>query len=248
MPLKAYATGHPISNVIMAAFAEGFEGEVVSPRRLHDGPAAMYGILRGTGDLIHQCNWIQRNYYYVDHGYFRRGHYDGYYRVTQNAMQNDKPSVVCDDRWRALGLDVRPWTRDGSHILVLPLSDAVGEFLGIDTGAWLSSVIAEIRRHTDREIRVKPKDEGDLAEELRDCYCVVTYHSTGALEALRLGIPCITLGESGATPLSWGWENIESPEWPDREPLFHWLAYCQHTLEEIRNGSARRTLESLHRV
>jgi hypothetical protein len=243
--LNCYATGHQISNVIMAAFAEGFEGRLCPPSRLMDGPAAMYGILRGTGELIHQCRWVQREFYYVDHGYFKRGHFDGHYRVTRNGMQAFDPCIVGDDRFRALDVGIRPWRRDGGHVLVLPLTDAVADFHGIDSVAWESAVVNEIGSHTNRRIKIRPKPaQGQktvpLKEDLEDCWCVVTHSSNTAVVALMEGIPVITLGESAASPLSWRFENLESPEWPEREPLFHWLAYNQFTLDELRNGDARK--------
>lgn len=232
----------------MAAFAEGFDAQIVPPRRLLEGDAAMYGILRGTGEIIHQCQWVNRDFYYIDHGYFKRGHYDGFYRVTRNALQTAVLGPAPDDRWRSLGEDIRPWKRTGRSILVIPLTEPVGAFRGIDIARWESSVVNEISLHTDREIRVRPKPRpGEkpgrlLSEDLDDCWCVVTHSSNTAIVALMNGIPVITLGESAAKPVSWRFEHIENPWWPDRAPLFHWLAYKQFTLDEMRDGTARRLL------
>ena len=239
---NVYATGHEISNIVCAAFAEGFDGRIVPPNRLLEGPAAMYGILRGTGEIIHQCQWINRDFYYIDHGYFRRGHYEGFYRITKNALQQHVLGPAPDDRFRSIEENVRPWKRTGKSILVIPLTDAVGVFRGVDSAQWENAVVNEISLHTDREIRIKKKHEGDLKKELEDCWCVVTHSSNTAIVALLQGIPVITLGESAAAPVSWKFEHIENPWWPDREPLFHWLAYQQFTLDEMRDGTARRLL------
>jgi len=251
--INCYATGHQISNVIMAAFAEGFGGSLVPPTRLLKGSAAMYGILRGTGELIHECKWIGREFFYVDHGYFGRGHFDGYYRVTRNGMQACELRMVPDDRWRGLDAPCRPWRRDGKHILVLPLTDAVGRFHGIDPAAWEAAVVNEVGQHTDRQIKIRPKpvqgQKSDLFEDLKDCWCVVTHSSNTAVVALQEGIPTVALGESAALPCSWRLEDLEAPFWPEREPLFHYLAYQQFTLDEIRTGVARRLLdEDFHRI
>lgn len=251
--LNCYATGHQISNVIMAAFAEGFDGSLVPPTRLLNGPAAMYGILRGTGELIHECNWVGREYFYVDHGYFNRGHFDGYYRVTRNGMQAHSQRMVPDDRWRSLDASFRPWRRDGKHVLVLPLTPAVAHFHGIDSAAWEAAVVNEINQHTERQVKIRPKprqgQKSDLFEDLKDCWCVVTHSSNTAVVALQEGVPVVTLGESAASPCSWRFENLEAPFWPEREPLFHYLAYSQFTLDEIRSGVARRLSdEGVYRV
>lgn len=228
----------------MAAFSEGFDGRIVPPNRLLEGTAAMYGILRGTGELIHQCKWVRRDFYYVDHGYFKRGHFEGNYRITKNALQNENPIIRPDDRFRSLDLDVRPWNRSGRHVLVIPLTPAVGHFLDIDPSEWESAVVQELCNNTSRPIIVKPDKKESLDKYLSNCWCVVTHSSNTAIVALLNGIPVITLGESAASPCSWDFKNIEAPDWVDnREPLFHHLAYNQFTLEEIRDGTARKLLE-----
>jgi len=255
--IKVYATqptrqgdeGYRINNVICAAFAEGFDGQIVPTNRLLDGPLATYGILRGTTPLIHQCQWVDRDYYYMDNGMIKPGHFEGYYRLTRNEIHPSNPQMVPDDRWRALGVKPRPWRRDGKHVLITPLTDDFGAFYGIDPDRWSDAVVNEISRHTNRKIVVRPKPKGNapaansFTDDLKDCWCLVTHSSNTAIVALLEGIPVIILGESGAKPLSWTYDNLEAPDWPDREPLFHWLAYNQFTLDELRDGTARRIID-----
>lgn len=242
---KVYATNHQHSRVICAAMAAGCGGSIVPPIRLLDGPAVMYGILRGTGDIIKQCQWVDRPYYYIDHGYFGRGHYDGYYRVTRNGYQVvpefHDPSPR---RFQALKIDMRPWSRSGKHIVVCPISPAFGEFLGINHELWTALIVEELSRYTDRPILVKPKDGQSLSKALKGAWCLVTHSSNAAVDAIMSGIPSVVLGESAAAAVSWRMGDIEKPWWPEREPWAWELANNQWTLEEMRSGKCWEDLNA----
>ncbi len=248
MTPKVYVTEHPHSQVICQAFAKGCSGQLVPPLRLLDGPAATYGILRGTGDILRQCEWIDRDYYYIDHGYFRRGHYGGYYRVTLNGRQPEEVDFTLpDDRWRKVGLPLAPWRKTGRHVVVIPLTGAISYFLGIDPAKWLETVVSEIQQHTDRPIIVKPKEDGDLKTLLDDAWCLVTHSSNAAVVALLNGVPVVTLGESAAYALSTPLEKINAPLYPaHRAEWLNWLSYNQFTLQEFQDGTAWRLLQDSH--
>lgn len=235
--MNVYTTNHQHSRIICSAFAEGTNGKIVPPVKLLDGDAMVYGILRGCGEIIRECEWINRTYFYVDHGYFKRGYYDGHFRVVRNGLQTAwTREIQKPDRWEALKIELRPWIRKGKHIVVCPISKYLSEFLRISQTKWVESVTTEIRRHTDREIVIKQKNEGDLREIMKDAWCLVTHSSNAAVDAVVNGIPCIVLGNSAAEPVSWNWDDIESPVWPEREPWCWELAYNQFTLEEMRRG------------
>ncbi len=241
-----YTTDHQHSKVIMSAFAEGCKGRIVPPAQLLDGPAAMYGILRGTGEILKQCEWVQRDYYYLDHGYFKAGHYNGFYRVTKNGRQADLPDEreyrYPDDRFRKLGLPLAGWRKSGRHIVVIPLTGAVANFYGINPDQWLRTVTTELSRHTSRPIVVKPKGDGDIRDSLKDCWALVTHSSNSAVDAIADGVPSVVLGESACEAVSWTFEDLEKPWWPERECWVNALAYHQFTLDEMRNGTAWKIL------
>ena len=243
---KCYATGHPISNAVMLAFSQGCGGQVVPPYRLLDGPAVLYGFLRGTDLIYRHCKWIGREFYYIDHGYIGHKHFDGFYRVTRSGLQarlvEAKSRTFADDRWRALGVALRPWRKAGSHVMVCPPSKAFSQFQGIDSSDWVQVVVAEVQRHTERPITIRPKpagrDDVKLLSQLEDCWCLVTDSSNAAVEAIIGGVPAVVLGESAAKSVGWTFADIEAPRWADREPWAHALAYHQFTLEEMQNGIA----------
>lgn len=236
--IRCYATDHQHSRVIMHAFAEGCGGQIVPPVALYEGQAAMYGILRGTGDIIRKCERVGRSYHYLDHGYIGAGHYDGYYRVALNGRQSVIPveREWSSDRFKSLGVELKPWRKDGKHILIVPLTGAVADFYQIDAKNWLADTAQKISKHTDRNVLVKAKGEGNIQEALRDCWCVVTHSSNCAVDALLEGVPVVTLGESAAEPVSWNLEDIERPYWPERENWAFGLAWHQWRLDELRSG------------
>ena len=235
---NVYVTDHIHSKVVSNAFSSGCNGKLVPPLRLLDGPAVFYGILRGCGGLIHECEWIDRDYYHIDHGYLKRGHYEGYYRVTKNGLQADmfQRGPTDSGRFRALGLGVKPWGKTGRNIVVCPMTGFIGEHLGIDPRKWCESVVRELSLYTDRPIIVKQKGQGDLSETLTDAWCLVTHSSNAAIDAIISGVPAIVLGDSAAEPVSWTFEDIEKPDWPERSSWLYGLAWRQFTLDEMRSG------------
>ena len=228
-----YATNHVHSQVVCRALQKGTGAKIAPPVSLLEGNAIVYGILRGCGEIIRQCEWIGRDYVYVDHGYFKRGYYDGYFRTCRNGLQAEIERDCPPDRWEALGQDLRPW-KSGRHILVCPISGYLGKFLNIDPHKWTEMVVRELSRHTDRPIVVKHKDGTPLP--LKDAHCLVTYTSNASVDALISGVPVIILGNHPAKDLSWTFADIESPKYPDREQWCWNLAHHQLSLEEIERG------------
>lgn len=244
-PINCYVTDHPHSQVVCNAFAQGFGAQIVPAGRLLPGAAMVYGVLRGCGDIIHQCRWVGRDFYHMDNGYFGRGHYEGYYRITKNGIQYTKiDENATPERFEPFGIKLSVWKKGGRHILVTPITQGMATFWmpGVKADVWMNTVVEEISRHTDRPIVIKQKGNGTIDESLKDAWCLVTHSSISALDALRCGIPVVSLGESCAAPLSTPLERIESPCYGSREPLFWTLANHQWTLNEIRRGDAQGCL------
>jgi hypothetical protein len=197
----------------------------------------VYGILRGCDRIIKQCQWIGRDFYHIDHGYFKRGHYEGYYRVSKNGLQWDGIGKFPSDRWASLGIKISPWRRSGRNVVVCPISRAVADFYGIDSHKWLTSVVSELSNFTDRPVIVKPKDDGDLRPVLNDAFILVAHQSNAATEAIVHGIPAIVLGPSAAIPVArTRISDVENPNYAERESWCHGLAYHQWTIAELRDG------------
>ena len=120
-----YATpGHAASEVVGKAFTEGCGGEYAETRFIRSGGAAFYGVSKYTAG-IHNAARARGDYYYLDNGYLRPGHFDGYFRATHNAAQHDGTGKHGPERWRALGLTIKPWRRSGRHVLVVGHPDSL---------------------------------------------------------------------------------------------------------------------------
>jgi hypothetical protein len=202
--------------------------------------------------LLKQAKSEGRVWYYGDHAYFWRRRY---FRITRNAFQHTgvdhrfgvRPDM---DRLRHLGVRIEPWKRGGRHILLCPPDAIYCKRQGFDAGAWQRNVITELKRHTDRPIKVRPRLAADrgpatLREQLAMAHAMVTHHSNAAVEALCFGIPVFTTGHCAARTLASNpLQNIESPLYPDgREAWAGTLAANQWTVEEIASGKAWEALK-----
>jgi hypothetical protein len=111
---------------------------------------------------------------------------------------------------------------------------------------WEKDTIKELKKYTDRELRVRYKDSPRTFEEdLKDCWAVVSSQSTGAVDSLLKGIPSFCEDTSCALPMSiTDLSKIETPFYPDnRQEWIDSLLANQYTNTEIKNGVAWNRLK-----
>jgi len=257
-PAHVYYTEHRVNQEVSALLASGFHAKR-SPAsvkagfavRPEPGLSIVYGILRGTGEIVEQCEGARMDYLYCDHSYFdkyrvdySKERWEGYYRLVPNHRYFQPSQDMPPDRWDRLGIELKPWRKGGSQVVVIPITKWVGAFYGVNPEMWLQRTIATLRQHTDRDIVVKQKDLGQLSSVLEGAWALVTFASNAAIEAVIQGIPVFT-DEMAAAALmgSQTIEQIESPRAPScREQHLHNLAYQQFTPQEIADGTARAIL------
>ena len=233
-------------------------------KQLPDEDLTMYGILAGSGELYKRCREEHRDFYYMDHGYFTNAHdHPHWLRITKNKhCQNNLYDVPTDRYDKYFKQDIKPWNTDGSKILVLPPTNAIANFFGMEN--WLEHTLNTLRKNTDRtiDIREKPynptvkvdhmgatvkvdrptKHQGNI--NWNDYYATVTYNSNTMVASLANGVPvfCDPIN-SAASPISeTNFSMIETPKYGDRIALFSSLAYNNWSLEEMANGTAWRML------
>ncbi len=231
-------------------FAAGCGGEVVIDGRYCFGNDTMfYGI-----DVANEGVWrlaskvTDHDWYYADNAFYdqMRG---VFYRVGKNRLQHDGYGASDGKRFRALNLEVKPWRETGEHILVCPQSNHFMEIVVQYEGDWVTDTVAELRRHTDREIRVRPwnRDKKKLAaqlpEALAGAWALVTHSSGSAISAILSGVPAISTGKCIASRMCGDLSTIEEPLKPDRGEWLNLIADQQWTLEEFRDGTAWRMLQ-----
>jgi len=252
--LNVYCTGHKHSVQVCHAFAAGARAPIVPPAPLLRGDVMMYGALRGLLPTLMQAQREGRTWFYADNGYLKPGHYRGHYRITRNALQHDGRGTARPDRWRRLGLTIEPWRRSGRHVVICPPGRLFGALFGFDADQWLSDTLDVLRRHTDRELRVRVKMSWQevktpticpLADDLRDAWALVTHSSNAAVEAGLAGVPVFVTAQCGASRIALtDLTRIEDPAMPDdREEWAAVLAANQWTLAEMREGLCWRMLK-----
>ena len=253
------ATGNRVCDIMCEAFAIGFGGRVITPKkwlRLKNSGLKLdnimaYGILRGVGPIIKQVP----NYFYVDHGYFNSSRYkkqifSGYYRICHNSMWHDGSENYPSDRFDNLNVKIKKWRKNGNQIVIIPPNEPMAKHLGITN--WLDHIILKLRKYTDRQLVISRKSnlpttnpplmskyEQDIEKlplnlAMNNAWAVVTDHSNAAIESIINGIPAVITNSQRRLGSI---KNIENPTM-NRDFLKN-LAYQQWTIEEIISGQAK---------
>lgn len=186
-----------------------------------------------------------------------------FHRVAVNAYMPTEYFRVnaTSERFEEFHKTIKPWRKDGSEVLVVGMSERAAQVweFGHSTD-HTAAIIAEVKKYTDRPIAytVKPSwaeavpipgtrfARRLIQAELRDTYCVVTYRSNAAVDALLDGVPVIVLGDHPALLMSHNdLSRIEEPlylEDPARLQFCSDLAWHQYSLRELRSGYCWKSL------
>lgn len=241
-PLPVYQMPEERTSPLFArAFAQGCGGVVKN--RYAPGPWAGFGSPQNWHEM-QQSIRDGYDWYFGDHAYFRRGQF---YRVTKNAFFHDGAGVSDMQRVKMFFGRLEPWRRTGSNIILCPQSETFFRREGTTQAAWLAQVTEELRQHTDRKIIVHHKrDTKPLWSLFKSAYCVISYSSNSAVEAVMAGVPAINTAYSHAALMTRrSVADINNLYYPDNR--LEWaavLADNQWTLEEISNGDCWRKLNA----
>jgi len=176
-----------------------------------------------------------------------------------------------DTKWQeisqALGISLAPpQTNSGGHILICMQRDGGFAMKALDPVVWLTQKIAEIRRHTDRTIMVRPHPGAykptdflqfrtrhyqthlgvqvlepsiaRLTDNLQKAHAAVFFNSSASVAAACAGIPIFV---DDASCVSWAVANrdmakIESPEQFDRQQWISDLAAAHWSDDDAKEG------------
>jgi len=169
-------------------------------------------------------------------------------------------------RLTSLGIAIQDWgdTKDNNSIIICGQHQASHQWRNMPpVSDWISNTIQEIRKHTDRLIKVRshprysfnfdntttnvvrsiPKridivqDFYDFSAELSKAHCVVNWSSNPAIEAALAGVPVFTgLDSLAHVVANHSFDTIETPLKPDRQQWANDLAYTEWTVDEIAKG------------
>ena len=198
---------------------------------------------------------------YRGHNAYLRYSFDGVFPTTGTYFWD----TVDPGRWQQInrdtGIVLQNWRTSGSHILVCTQRNGGWSMQGQNVVAWLDNTIAELRKYTDRPIRIRahPGDKAaaqylsgrnistgkELVDDLQNAWAVVTYNSTPAVAATIEGVPAFVTDPSPKNSQAFGiantdLKNIESPSLPDRQSWVEKLAMCHWNKAELASGAAWR--------
>jgi hypothetical protein len=184
-----------------------------------------------------------RPFWTLDNGYWNpaKGTDRGYYRFCYRSLS---PVLLPKTPFlREPTVRLRPWRQDGGHVLLAMPGVQFGMALGIDVKGWCATIVGELYPKTQRlgrELRVRMRDETrrPLADDLRDCWAVVTHSSNVAVDAVVAGIPVFVQPTSAAAPVGRTDLDLANPVTPGRDHWVRALASQQFTIAEMRNGIA----------
>ena len=159
-----------------------------------------------------------------------------------------------------LNLKLQPW-RNGSNIVIAMQRQDSEQWHGLPPmNQWLESTVAEIRKHSDRPIVIRPHprsgcnipsgclidrpqftagsyDDFDFDRVLESAHCVVNWNSGPGSQALIAGVPAFVGPDSLASPIAnWDLSQIENPPRSERSVWLEQLAHTEWTVEEIKTS------------
>ena len=232
-------------------------------------PIVVLGILRGTEQLLWRSKENNINYYYIDHAYFFRAEKHIENKITNeksyriclnnenlNFLVNDKMTSEDTTRIRKnknllFPKNIIPTT--GNKILICPPSFAIGRYYKFQNGVqhWLEETIKTVRAQTDKEIIIRFKDsKTPWIRDFENAYCIITYQSTLAIEAVLRGIPSYCDKSSSVAPVSNTSLNLNQPYTPTLIEIEKWvdgLLANQFTMQEIQKGVALNAVNRLQK-
>lgn len=240
-------------------FARGYGTTAISTEdfdySMSTEPIVLRGILKHR--IMKQCWEDGRDFYYVDTGYFGNERNSAnpngwkyWHRIVKNNLQHGEIVERPDDRFKQFNKTFQPWKKDGLAILVAAPDEKPCKFYGIDKNQWVLDTVNEIKKHTDRPVRVRERAPNRIDRIVNDTlqqamdddvFALVTYNSVAAIEAIFHGIPAFTMAPANAaSPVALQeLSRIDTPYYPDHDKLYAWgchLAYGQFHVNEMKDG------------
>lgn len=136
-------------------------------------------------------------------------------------------------------IELKPWRKYGTHILVLP-QRGMGENGVRQPQDWLRWTLDRLSCLTRRPIVVRhhpgPRPHPEI--DFEDCWAAVTWASGAGIKSITEGVPVFHELPCwiGASAARHGLDDLENPFLGNRIPMLHRLAWATWTAEEIEKG------------
>lgn len=202
-----------------------------------ENAAVFYGVDGSNIEAWREVLRFNRPFYYIDNAFFdaTRG---VRFRVAKSKIQIavDDHQVSDGARFNALGIELKPWSTKGNHIVVCPQSETFMRDVVRYPGDWLKQTLEglnEFYPHRHVVVRQWNRDKAaaarSLPQDLADAHALVTHSSMAAVTAIIHGVPARTAGMHATC--GWGWKT-------DRLPMLHALADAEWSIDELKEGMA----------
>ena len=204
----------------------------------------------------------------INHQYLRVGVNGFLWDTTEWGFEHMDPNRYLQV-FKDTGYDIdTEWKIDGENIVIMMQNPGDASLRGADIFEWCYNTVKEIRTRTARPIIVRPHPlprkgmdaltsrllefenltivENELPDNLRpleedfkDAYCVVSFSSGSAVDAVLTGVPNIALDPGN---MAWlvskhSLDNIEYERYiSDRKEWMQKISHCQWNVEELKNG------------
>ena len=175
-----------------------------------------WGFVNNNLEMVKKLEARNHNFWFTDTPYF--GRFDNenlkphnhYWRLCKNAIHVPYIKDCKADRFEKFGMKIKAPNFAGKHVLVCPSSPGINHYL--DKPNWTNDIIEQIKRYTDRPIKLRHKPRGrgtsgpseakvPLSEDLKDAWACVTSCSISAIEAVCMGVPVFCDRKSFAEPM-----------------------------------------------
>lgn len=249
--ITVWKTGHIIADTVAGAVHASLSGSIlkstseVSQRAIDETEIHIcYGILRGADTVFRLAEASRKPWFNIDKGYWKPGHYDGYYRISlRGTQQTTFHGLESDYAFIADNVDCvfrREMCDQGRKILVCPPTEYVAKFNNI---YWLDN---SKRLSDDKSLYREKGCLRPLQSDLDQCSKVITFNSSVGWEALRQGIEVIS---DPAHSIVGAYQKfIDKPlhlDFTECRKFFAILASLQLTLSEMREGQLWPLLQKL---
>jgi hypothetical protein len=252
---------------VLEAFLTGIRsiGEDAELRSVNDYVPSDIAVVFGVGKKNVPCSYARgkvieeqkrngKSTIVLEKGYVRR---DSYYAAGWNGLNNRanfRNAGMPSDRWNALDIRLKPWSRHGDKILVIGQVPSDASVQNVDIIEWCAKTILELSQKVQgRQIVFRPHplarsrtpdmlhaktSTRSLAEDLDDALFVVTYNSNVGVDAILEGVP-VFVADRGAMAYDVASKRLEQAFMPAMPVVSQWahnLAYAQWSLDEMREG------------
>ena len=178
-----------------------------------------------------------------------------WHRLTRNHLHFNTQFVAPVDRLKNFAEFPRPWCKTGKKILIVEPGEFAASIMHVEPKSWTKNIVDELKKHTDRPIEIRSKDNKKIRTSLyqqlltEDYYCTVSINSNSAVESIWAGIPAITLDKHVSNSVTRNsLAQINDLYYGPLGDWLAWLSYCQFTYDELMDGTALTIIKECHSV